>query len=85
MGHSPNTYYSPSYKTVPIPVGTGPVRPVPGGTGPARYMNRPGTWTGPVPTPKPCLQIRENGKPTGFTGKPPGFFLFVETGRRRFC
>jgi hypothetical protein len=35
---------------------------------------QPGTWTGPVPTPKPCLQIRENGKLAGFTGKPPGFF-----------
>jgi hypothetical protein len=51
------------------PVGTGPVRPIPGGTGPARYMNRSGSH------PKPCLQIRETGKPAGLTGKPSGFFI----------
>jgi hypothetical protein len=60
-------------------VGTGPVRPVPGGTGPARYMNRSGSH------PKPCLQIRENGKPAGFTGKPPGFFDSWEPVCGRFC
>jgi hypothetical protein len=29
--------------------------------------------TGPVPTQKPYLQIRDTGKPSGFTGKPFGF------------
>jgi hypothetical protein len=41
--------------------------------------------TGSVPTPKPSLEIRKNGEPTGLTGKPVQFFPSREPGGSRFC
>jgi hypothetical protein len=47
----------------PVQFGRFPVEPV-----------RPGTHTGPVPTPKPCLKFLPLSEPDGLTGLPVGFF-----------
>jgi hypothetical protein len=50
----------------------------------SRVRKTDGNRSGPVhepvqfPPQKPCLQIREHGKPAGFTGKPARFLLLWE-------